>query len=71
MINKNHMEMCRFVNQDDDGYEKFVVALKGYVRAIESAQQLAEEGRLASEMQRATLLERRTLEEEISRREGP
>ena len=34
MINKNHMEMCRFTSRDDDGYEKFLVALRDYKEAI-------------------------------------
>lgn len=42
MINKNHMEMCRFASQDDEGYEKFLVALRGYVEAIKGKRQLAE-----------------------------
>ena len=45
MINKNHMEMCRFASKDDDGYEKFLVALRGYIKTIEgkkAERQLAE-----------------------------
>ena len=33
MINKNHMEMCRFASKDDNGYEKFLIALKVYIEA--------------------------------------
>ena len=36
MISKNHMEMCRFASRDDDGYEKFIVALKAYIEAIKT-----------------------------------
>ena len=36
MISKNHMEMCRFASRDDDGYEKFLVALKAYIEAIKT-----------------------------------
>ena len=34
MINKNHTEMCRFANRDDDGYEKFLVALRDHLESI-------------------------------------
>lgn len=39
MINKNHMEMCRFGSRDDDGYEKFLGALRGYLKGIEADKQ--------------------------------
>lgn len=29
MINQNHMEMCRFNGRGDDGYQKFLGALRG------------------------------------------
>lgn len=44
MINKNHMEMCRFGSRDDDGYEKFLDALRGYLKDIK-----VEKGRMEDE----------------------
>ena len=66
MINKNHMEMCRFASRDDDSYEKFLVALIDYVEAIKkkaSERQLAE-----LEVERKRQLAQS--EDETKRREG-
>lgn len=43
MINKNHMEMCRFWSRDDDGYEKFLDALRGYLKEIATEKERIEE----------------------------
>ena len=43
MINKNHMEMCRFGSRDDDGYEKFLDALRGYLKDMTAEKERMEE----------------------------
>ena len=43
MINKNHMEMCRFGNRDDADYEKFLNALQGYLKDIMAKKERMEE----------------------------
>lgn len=34
-INRNHMNMCRFEGADDEGYIKFLGALRGFLKAVE------------------------------------
>ena len=43
MINKNHMEMCRFRSRDDGGYEKFLDALRGYLKGIATEKERMDE----------------------------
>ena len=52
MINKNHMEMCRFASQGDDGYEKFLVALKVYIEAIKATEPERQNTELEDERER-------------------
>lgn len=47
MINNNHMEMCRFKGKDDDGYEKFLDALRGYLKDV-----AVENGRMEEDQQK-------------------
>ena len=44
MINKNHIEMCRFGRRDEDGYEKFLDALRGYLKNIKAGKKRTQEG---------------------------
>jgi hypothetical protein len=40
-IHANHMNMCRFENRVDDGYEKFLSILSLYVEEIEKGLKIA------------------------------
>ncbi|KAM0796938.1 hypothetical protein BDR22DRAFT_936967 [Usnea florida] len=70
MISKNHMEMCRFSSKDDEGYEKFLVALRDYIKDIEgkkAERQLAEVA-VGRERQLAELEVERERREDLLRR---
>ena len=43
-IHANHMEMCRFRDEDDDGYEKFLGAFEKYLREIEKEREQKTDG---------------------------
>ena len=45
MVPGNHMEMCRFASRDDEGYKKFLVALRGYVEVIKGKKSAVERER--------------------------
>ena len=37
IIHANHMNMCRFQSQDDDGYTKFAGVLKRLLKSVKAA----------------------------------
>lgn len=51
-INQNHMNMCRFQSCEDEGYQKFSGALKGFLGALaaekEQSTNVAQAGNEAS-----------------------
>lgn len=49
IINKNHTDMCRFDGRDDDGYQKFLGALKGYLSSIVLDTQRMEQNEISLE----------------------